>query len=110
MTLPIPIQLSVSVAKFTRANVIATPRVSVSARWQSCISTSSGSERQLSTTSTARTAAAAAASAVPEAVDHAEQRGAAADVDRDRMVAAHVLARSRAAHRRPFDRPEPAML
>src|SRR6478735_295133 len=65
VTLLIPIQLSVSVAKLTRANVIATPRVSVSARWQSCITTSSGSERQLSTTSTARTAAAAAASPCP---------------------------------------------
>ena len=46
---------------------------------------------------------------VPEAVDHPEQRGATADVERDRMVAAHLFTRSRAAHRGPLDRPEPAM-
>src|SRR5215208_7118070 len=65
VTLPIPIQLSVSVSKSMRAKVIAAPLVSDRPRWHSCSSTSRGSARQRLTTSAARSAAVSAALPCP---------------------------------------------
>lgn len=56
-----PVHVSVFAAKSTRANVIATPLVPVSSRWQSWIRTSSRSELLFLTASIARSAASAAA-------------------------------------------------
>src|ERR1700761_1046408 len=59
-TLPIPVQLSVSLWKSMRANVIAAPRVSDRARWQLWTSTSSGSARASPRTCAPQPAASAA--------------------------------------------------